>query len=137
MRGAGGSVGTFVFTDIEGSTRLSQRLGPAFGGVMQAHDELLCRTLIEYGGSIENSTGDGVFASFTAAREALAACAAVQHAVASHPWPHGVQLRVRIGLHTGPASLAGQAPAGAAVNLAARICGAAHGGQVLVSDATC
>lgn len=129
------SIRTFVFTDIEGSTRLQHQIGHAFGALLERHDELLSATVLDFGGEMVNSTGDGIFAVFASPPDAAAAVREIQQRVREERWCAGVRLRVRIGMHAGPATLAGGSPAGVAVHLAARICNAAHGGQVLLSEA--
>ncbi len=127
---------TFLFTDIEGSTLLLERLGPAWGATLDTHHELL-RTAIEgAGGHQVNTNGDAVFAVFDRSQDAVAAAVGAQRRLAATDWPEGVRLRVRMGLHTGEAERAGQDYAGLDVHRAARICAAAHGGQVLLSSAT-
>ncbi len=125
---------TFLFTDIEGSTRLVTALGPAFGPLLERHQALL-RAAFEAAGGIEISTeGDAFFVVFQSAAAAVAAAAAAQRSLAAEPWPAEVgTVRVRMGLHTGEAVLGGDNYVGLDVHRAARIAAAAHGGQVLVS----
>ncbi len=127
---------TFLFTDIEGSTRLLQRLGEGYRAVQDAHAEIL-RAAIAAGGGLEVRTeGDSFFAVFPAPAGSVRATVAAQRGLASHPWPDGVELRIRAGLHTGEGVLGGDDYLGLDVNRAARIAAAAHGGQVLVSAST-
>ena len=127
---------TFLLTDIEGSTSLIEQLGPAWGATLDAHHKLL-RSAIEGGGGQQvNTSGDAVFAVFARPPDAVAAAAGAQRTLAAADWPEGVRLRVRMGLHSGEAERAGQDYAGLDVHRAARICAAAHGGQVLLSSAT-
>jgi predicted ATPase/class 3 adenylate cyclase len=128
---------TFLFTDIEGSTRLVAALGPAFGPLLERHHALL-RAAIEDAGGVEVSTeGDAFFAVFQSAVAAVTAAAAAQRSLAAEPWPSNVgAIRVRMGLHTGEGVLGGDDYVGLDVNRAARIAAAAHGGQILVSAAT-
>jgi predicted ATPase/class 3 adenylate cyclase len=127
---------TFMFTDIEGSTRLLQRLGPSYPEILEEHHRLL-REAIEGSGGIPLGTeGDSVFAVFASPVAAVAAAIAAQRALASAYWPNGAEVRVRVGLHTGEGSLGGQNYVGLDVHRAARISAAGHGGQILVSDAT-
>ena len=79
---------TFLFTDIEGSTRLAQMLGPGYRAMLTEHRRLLRHTLSSCGGTPLFSEGDSVFVAFPDARAALAACAAAQRALATHAWPH-------------------------------------------------
>jgi predicted ATPase/class 3 adenylate cyclase/DNA-binding NarL/FixJ family response regulator len=132
---ASGTV-TFLLTDIEGSTLLLEQLGPAWGATLNTHHELLRSAIEGAGGQRVNMNGDAVFAVFARSRDAVAAAAAAQRALAATQWPEGVRLRVRMGLHTGEAERAGQDYVGLDVRRAARICAAAHGGQVLLSSAT-
>jgi predicted ATPase/class 3 adenylate cyclase len=128
---------TFLFTDIEGSTRLVTALGPAFGPLLERHQAIL-RTAIEAAGGIEISTeGDAFFVVFRSAGAAVTAAAAAQRSLAAETWPSEAgAVRVRMGLHTGEAVLGGDNYVGLDLHRAARIAAAAHGGQVLVSAAT-
>ncbi|MGH8934774.1 MAG: ATP-binding protein [Acidimicrobiia bacterium] len=127
---------TFLFTDIEGSTRLLQRLGDDYPRVLKDHLDLLRGAVKAEGGRAFGSEGDAIFAGFSSARGAVAAAASAQRALAEHPWPDGVAVRVRMGLHTGEATASSEGYVGLDVHRAARITSAGHGGQVLVSEAT-
>ena len=132
----GGTV-TFVFTDIEGSTRLLQELGDeAFGRVSGDHRRLVREAFAEHDGTEIDTQGDAFFFSFPRARDAVAAAVDAQRALDEHEWPGGREVRVRMGLHTGEAALADDRYLGLAVHHAARIGAAAQGGQVLLSDLT-
>lgn len=131
----GGTV-TFVFTDIEGSTRLLRRIGDRYAGVLERHRELLRGAVASQGGVEVDSEGDGLFFAFAGAKSAVAACIAGQRALLTEPWPSDVTVRVRMGLHTGEAMPVNGTYVALAVHQAARVASAAHGGQVLVSDAT-
>lgn len=120
---------TLVFTDIEGSTRLLQRLGSAYAGALQAHRRLLRGAFQGQGGVEVDTQGDTCFYAFVRATDALAAAAAAQAALVG-------QLRVRIGVHTGEPQVTEEGYVGFVVHQAARICAAAHGGQVVLSEAT-
>ncbi len=125
---------TFFFTDIEGSTRLLQQLRDAYADVLM-ECRLLVRTAVQEGGGQEVDTeGDAVFAAFPSARQALLAAVTAQQGILGHPWPDGAALRVRMGLHTGEARVAEAGYVGMDIHRAARICAAAHGGQILLSD---
>jgi predicted ATPase/class 3 adenylate cyclase len=125
---------TFLFTDIEASTELHERLGDqAYDLLLRDHDELLRGIIEGHGGSVVKSLGDGLFAAFAAPIDAVRAAAAVQSSVAAHPWPGDVRLRVRTGLHRGPAHPSNGDYTAMAVHVAARVCAAAHGEQVLAS----
>ncbi|MGH2489266.1 MAG: adenylate/guanylate cyclase domain-containing protein, partial [Candidatus Limnocylindria bacterium] len=127
---------TFLFTDIEGSTRLLQRVGEAYRDLLATHDRML-REAIAAGGGVEAQTeGDAFFAAFPTADGALRAAVQAQRALSSHPWPDGDVVRVRMGVHTGEGAVSGDGYVGLDVHRAARIAAAGHGGQVLVSDAT-
>jgi class 3 adenylate cyclase len=131
----GGTV-TFLFTDIEGSTRLLQELGDAYGDVVRDHRRLLREHLQEKGGAEVDAQGDAFFYSFPRARDAVAGAVAAQRALAGHSWPGGAQVRVRMGLHTGEPSVGEEGYLGLDVVRAARICSAGHGGQILLSETT-
>jgi predicted ATPase/class 3 adenylate cyclase len=127
---------TFLFTDIEGSTRLLQDLGDRYLAVRDEHAAIL-RQAIRDGDGVEVGTeGDSFFAAFPSPVAAVQAAVAAQRGLAAHRWPTGFPVRVRMGLHTGEGMLGGDDYAGIDVNRSARIAGAAHGGQVIVSDAT-
>ena len=119
---------TFLFTDIEGSTKLLQQLGEAYATVLAEHQMLLRQAFSEHGGVEIDTAGDGFFVAFPTAPAAVAAAAAATWALAAHPWPEGVILRVRMGLHTGSCQLVGNHYVGLDVHRAARIAGAGHGG---------
>ena len=139
---------TFLFTDIEGSTTLWEQHPDAMQAALARHDTLLRHAIESSDGCIVKSTGDGVYAVFAAAPDALAACLAAQRCLrepeagASNPTPRATEVRmplalsVRMGLHTGAAELRDGDYFGAVLNRAARIMSAAHGGQVLLSAAT-
>jgi class 3 adenylate cyclase len=128
---------TFLFTDIEGSTRLLERLGrESYGVVLEAQRELLRRAINEAGGVEVDSQGDSLFAAFAGAGSAVRAAVDAQRELAAHEWPAGSQPRVRIGVHTGEASVTEKGYVGIAVHRARRVCDACHGGQIVVSSAT-
>ncbi len=127
---------TFLFTDIEGSTRLERELREHYGDVLAEHRRLLREAFEIYGGREVDTQGDSFFFVFPRAREAVTAAVAGQRALAEHPWPDGQQVRVRIGMHTGEAALADGRYVGLAVHRAARISAAGHGGQILLSSST-
>jgi len=127
---------TFLFTDIEGSTRLLEALGEALTPVLERHHALL-REAIAVGEGTEVSTeGDAFFAVFPSAPRAAAAAASAQRALAAEPWPSGAAVKVRMGLHTGEGTLGGDNYVGLDVHRAARVAAAGHGGQVILSGAT-
>jgi predicted ATPase/class 3 adenylate cyclase len=127
---------TFLFTDIEGSTKLLRELGEAYGTIQDDQMRLMREAIAEGGGTEIRTEGDSFFAVFPTATGAVQAAASAQRALASHPWSHGGSLRVRMGLHAGEGRLGGDDYLGIDVNRAARIAAAGHGGQVLLSDAT-
>jgi class 3 adenylate cyclase len=131
----GGTV-TFLFTDIEGSTRLLQELGDGYGDVVRDHRKLLREHLAAKGGTEVDTQGDAFFYSFPRARDAVAGAVAAQRALAGHAWPEGADVRVRMGLHTGEPSVGDEGYLGLDVVRAARICSAGHGGQILLSETT-
>ncbi|MFL5981865.1 MAG: adenylate/guanylate cyclase domain-containing protein [Gaiellaceae bacterium] len=127
---------TFLFTDIEGSTALLRELGDAYTGVLKEERSILRETLGAAGGSEIDTQGDAFFFSFTRARDAVAGAVAAQTALADHDWPDSVQVKVRMGLHTGEPSVGDEGYVGLDVVRAARICSAGHGGQILISETT-
>jgi class 3 adenylate cyclase len=131
----GGTV-TFLFTDIEGSTRLLQQLGDSYGDVVRDHRKLLREHLGDKGGTEVDTQGDAFFYSFPRARDAVAGAVAAQRALAEHGWPEGAEVKVRMGLHTGEPSVGDEGYLGLDVVRAARICSAGHGGQILLSETT-
>ena len=127
---------TFLFTDIEGSTRLLQDAGPEYGNLLQTHHRLLRASFAAHKGEEGDTQGDSFFVVFSTPSEAIAAAVAAQRALAAHEWPEGRRVRVRMGLHTGDATTVAGTYVGLDVHRAARIAAAAHGGQVLVSGPT-
>lgn len=127
---------TFVFTDIEGSTALLDRLGDGYGEVLSTHHELLREVWAAHGGVEVSTEGDAFFVAFGSASRAVAATAAAQAALSAHSWPHGERVRVRMGVHTGEPRMREGEYWGPDVHYAARVASAACGGQVLVSAAT-
>jgi predicted ATPase len=126
---------TLLFTDIEGSTGLLLRLGELYQGVLGRHNELLREQLARHGGVEFGTMGDALFAAFSSPRRALDAARGAQDALAAETWPRGETVRVRIGVHTGRPRIAEHTYWGEDVHYAARIAGAAHGDQVVVSAA--
>jgi YVTN family beta-propeller protein len=127
---------TFLFTDIEGSTRLVKQLRDRYDEVLAEHQILLRAAFAAHAGHEINTQGDSFFVAFSSALNAVLAAVEGQFALLSHPWPEGVQVRVRMGIHTGQAGGSEGGYTGLAVHRAARICAAGHGGQVLISQAT-
>jgi class 3 adenylate cyclase len=131
----GGTV-TFLFSDIEGSTRLLEQLGERYGDVHRDHRRILRRELADAGGREIDTQGDAFFFSFPRARDAIGGAVAAQRALAAHTWPEGAEVRVRMGLHTGEPTVGDEGYLGMDVVRAARICSAGHGGQILLSETT-
>ena len=104
--------------------------------MLDAHRRVLAAAVLANGGQVLDTQGDACFAVFGRAREAVAAAAAIQSGLASHPWPEGTRVRVRIGVHTGEPTVTPSGYAGLDVHRAARICSAGNGGQILVSSTT-
>ena len=127
---------TFIFTDIEGSTRLEHRLGGGYVAVLERQQRLVREVVARHGGDEVSTEGDAFFLVFRDPLSALATCVDVQRALAVEPWPEDAAVRVRMGAHTGQGNLGADNYVGLDVNRAARIAAAAHGGQVLVSGAT-
>jgi predicted ATPase/class 3 adenylate cyclase len=127
---------TFLFSDIEGSTRLLQQLGDRFTDVLERHHRLLRDAFDRHEGLVVATEGDSFFAVFPSAPSAVAAAVAAQRSLAREAWPADADVRVRIGLHTGQGTLGGDNYAGMDVHRAARIAAAGHGGQVLISGST-
>jgi len=128
---------TFLFTDIEGSTRLLQQLGEKYAILLAEHKQLLREACEAHNGSVVGTQGDSFFVAFSSAEDALNAAVQAQRALAAHKWTDGVNVRVRMGLHTGePQISASESYVGIDVHRAARIAAAAHGGQVLISQTT-
>jgi class 3 adenylate cyclase/tetratricopeptide (TPR) repeat protein len=127
---------TFLFTDIEGSTRLLKRLGKAYGGLLADHREILRRAVREHGGEEVDNQGDSFLFAFARADEAVGAAIDGQRALVAHDWPGGGELRVRMGMHTAEPSASNEGYYGLGVHRAARIMAAAHGGQILLSLAS-
>ncbi|MGZ6345857.1 MAG: ATP-binding protein, partial [Candidatus Limnocylindrales bacterium] len=127
---------SLIFTDIEGSTQLLQRLGERYSELLADHHRLLRTTFGAHEGTELGSAGDGFYFSFPSARAALAGAVEAQQAIAAHAWVDGAAVRVRIGLHTGEPRAAETGYVGLDVHVAARIGAAGHGGQVLISQTT-
>jgi ABC-type transport system substrate-binding protein/class 3 adenylate cyclase len=128
---------TFLFTDVEGSTRLLRDVGAGvFGRILLEHDRVVREAVEARGGHVVDTQGDAFFVAFRDAEAGVAAAVAVQEAIATHAWPGGGRVLLRMGLHTGDPEVAGERYLGLDVHLGARVAAAAHGGQVLVTGAT-
>jgi len=128
---------TFLFSDIEGSTSLEASIGrDAYGELLTRHRTLMRAVWETFRGEEQLTEGDSFFIVFREAPEAVAAAVAAQRALATETWPDGAPIRVRMGLNTGGADVAGESYLGVPINRAARIAAVAHGGQILVSGVT-
>jgi DNA-binding NarL/FixJ family response regulator/class 3 adenylate cyclase len=127
---------TLVFTDVEGSTQLVQQLGDGYAQVLADHRRLLRDAVASGDGHVVDHRGDEFFIVFGDAGRAADSIVALQRAFADHEWPDGVELRVRVGMHTGEPAIREETYFGLDVHRAARICQAGSGGQVLVSQRT-
>jgi len=134
--GAPSGTVTFLFTDIEGSTRLWQAAPDAMRLALARHDAIVRAAVDAHGGYVFSTGGDGFGVTFARSGDALAAAADAQEALGVEPWPDGAGIRVRMGVHTGEAEEREGDYFGAAVNRAARLMAVGHGGQVLCSVAT-
>jgi class 3 adenylate cyclase len=126
---------TFALTDIEASTELLQRLGDGYGPVLSQLRRLLRTAVQRAGGREVDARGDELFAAFARAASALDAAVDIQRGVRDHAWTDWVELRVRIGIHTGRPTLTETGYIGLAVHTVARVCTSAHGGQIVISSA--
>jgi class 3 adenylate cyclase len=127
---------TFLLADIDGSTGHLQRLGDGYGGALIQLRRLLRSAVRAAGGREIDARGDEYFGVFENADAAVGAAIAIQRALRDHAWPDGVELRVRIGLHSGRTSLNETGYIGLAVHTVARVCTSGHGGQIVISSAT-
>jgi predicted ATPase/class 3 adenylate cyclase len=128
---------TFLFTDVERSTRLLRELGAErYAEARAEHDRLVRGALAAHRGHEVGTEGDAFFAAFGSAADAVTAAVDAQRALAEHSWPEGQEVRVRIGLHSGEPLITPDGYAGIAVHRAARIATAAHGGQIVISATT-
>src|SRR5262245_24148614 len=125
---------TFVFTDLESSTRLWETFPDAMSDAMERHDAILRRAVEDADGRVLKATGDGLMAVFSAASDGANACLVAQLALRDESWGETGPLRVRMGIHVGEAQRRAGDFFGPPVNRAARIMAAAHGGQVLLSE---
>ncbi len=127
---------TFVFTDIEDSTELLKNLGDGYRDVLTAHRRIVREAFVASDGIEIDTQGDAFFFVFQRARDAIAAAVEAQRAHASAAWPGGVDVRVRMGLHTGEPAIHEEGYVGLDVVRAARICTVGRGGQILLSETT-
>ncbi|HZQ87286.1 MAG TPA: adenylate/guanylate cyclase domain-containing protein, partial [Acidimicrobiales bacterium] len=134
--GAPSGTVTFLFTDIEGSTRLWDEEPEMMRVALERHDAMVRAAIRDAGGVVFATGGDGFAAAFSRAGDALAASVAIQRALTRERWPNGVDLRVRVGVHTGEALERDGDYFGSAVNTASRLMTLSGPGQVLCSQAT-
>jgi peptide/nickel transport system substrate-binding protein len=127
---------TFLFTDIEGSTRLLKQLRDDYAAALADHQRIVRDALAAHDGWEIDTQGDSFFAAFRRAKDAVGAALDIQRTLAAHEWPQGAEMRVRMGMHTGEPADGGERYVGLGVHRAARIAAAGHGGQVLVSQTT-
>jgi class 3 adenylate cyclase len=127
---------TFVFSDVERSTLLLKELGDRYGELLDEHRGLMRRHFTAHDGVEIDTQGDAFFFAFSRARDAVTAAVEAQRAHADHEWPGGVQVRVRMGLHTGEPAVGSEGYTGLDVVRAARLCTSGAGGHVLLSDTT-
>lgn len=131
----GGTV-TFVFTDIEGSTRLLKRLRERYATLLEEQRLILNGAFAQWNGHVVDTRGEEFFVAFPRATDAVAAAVQAQRGLADHVWPAGMQVHVRMGLHTGEPWVAEEGYTGMDVHRAARIASVGHGGQTLLSETT-
>ncbi|MCI0555777.1 MAG: hypothetical protein L0287_32930, partial [Anaerolineae bacterium] len=127
---------TFLFTDIEGSTRLLEKMGSQYAVALSEHHEIMRTSVQKWNGHEVDTQGDSFFVTFTRAIDAVQCAAEAQRTLSSHSWPQTESLRVRMGLHTGEPLIASTGYVGMDVHRAARIGDAGHGGQILLSQTT-
>lgn len=127
---------TFLFTDIEGSTKLLHRLGDKYENILREHHSILRTTINKFGGKEQDNAGDGFFFSFDKAGSAVQSASEIQKLISSQNWGDGIQLKVRMGIHTGEVIKNESGYIGIEVHRASRISAAGHGGQVLLSEST-
>jgi class 3 adenylate cyclase len=134
---APGGIVTFLFTDVEGSTRLAKEMGDArWAELLEQHQGILRQSFSAHFGREVDTQGDSFFVVFARPTDAVAAAIEGQRSLEEHPWPDGGRVRVRLGLHTGDALARGDRYVGQEVHRASRICDAGHGGQIVVSETT-
>ena len=125
---------TFVMTDIEGSTKMFRRLGEGYPPILETHNRLLREQWQAYGGAEVKTVGDAFIVAFGSAADAMSASVAAQRAMADHPWPADATVRIRVGVHAGTGYPRDGDYVALALHQAARVVGAANGGQVIASE---
>lgn len=126
---------TFLFSDIEGSTRLAQLLGEGYAFVLERYRNIFQSAIGRYQGKIIDTAGDGFFSVFDTPEQASEFAMVILRAYSAESWVRGVRIKVRIGIHTGDAVASAEGYIGQEIHRASRICNAAHGGQVILSGA--
>lgn len=126
---------TFLFTDIEGSTGLLRQAGEQYGDLLDRHRAIVRAAIAEHSGTERGTEGDSFFVTFANPSSAIAAAVAAQLNLIAEPWPSGLAVKVRMGVHLGEATDDGNDPVGLAIHHAARISSTGHGGQIVISDA--
>jgi class 3 adenylate cyclase len=119
---------TFLFTDVEGSTRLLKRLGSEYGRVLVRHHELVRDAIRDHAGKEVDTQGEAFFVAFARAKDAVASAIAMQRNHRNEPWPEDGEVRVRIGIHTAEPELTETGYFGMGLHRAARLCALGHGG---------
>lgn len=127
---------TFLFTDVEGSTRLWEKYPVQMEAALERHDDILRGTVEDYGGRVFKMVGDACYAAFLSPEEALRAALAAQRALCAERWQDPIDLRVRKALHTGTAQERSGDYFGRSLNRVARLLSVGHGGQILLSSTT-
>jgi class 3 adenylate cyclase len=121
---------TFLFTDIEGSTRILRAVGQErYKELLARHQELIRTAIAAHRGHEVDTQGDAFFVAFDRPHDAVGASVDAQRALADEPWPSGAEIRVRMAIHASDAATAGQGYVGVGVHRAARICAAGHGAR--------
>jgi predicted ATPase/class 3 adenylate cyclase len=136
MTQPGATTGTFLFSDIEGSTKMIQALAADYPRLLAEHRDLISGPVEAHGGRVFGTEGDALFCVFPSPVAAVEASLEAQRGLAAHAWPAGGEIRVRMGIHTGEAIATGEDFVGLTLHEVARLMSAGHGGQVLVSNIT-
>ena len=124
-----------LFTDIEGSTALLQRVGPQYPELLARHHQIMRAAIAQYGGEELSNEGDSFITLFPTVSAALATALEAQLELIAEPWPERATIRVRMGIHVGEIAETPAGLVGRALHQTARIASSAHGGQVVLSEA--